>query len=86
MRVYYDEEKIKEDIEKTRFKASKSLIYNIKEFSEMEERPCSLKEILKLKDENPNFSNNPKKEACFKSILDECYEQIRAELKSYLYK
>ena len=70
---------IEQDIKEAGFKPTDGLIKNVKEFVRLEEKIYTLKEIVALHKENPDFSDNPKKAEYFNNIIKECQEQKMQE-------
>ena len=78
----YDEIRIHADIQKSGFNPTESLVENIYMFSEMEGKDYTMRELAELHKQKPDFSNDPKKEECFKSIIMECQEQELAKAQN----
>lgn len=78
----YDEIRIYADIHKSGFKPTESLVENIYKFSELEGKNYTLRELAALHKEKPDFSKDPEKEECFKSIIKECREQELARTQN----
>lgn len=78
----YDEIRIHADIQKSGFNPTESLVENIYMFSEMEGKDYTMRELAELHKQKPDFSNDPKKEECFKSIIMECQEQELAKVQN----
>lgn len=69
------------EIKSLKFSPTNSLIKGIRQFSRMEGKNYSFREVAELHKTNPDFSDNPKKARCFEDIIKECQEQELAKMK-----